>query len=76
MSLLKLEGAPVPVSADFDVSFMDIDGGRRCEPLSSCWIVPFERALQGREADYRIAHNPDLPVGPLPVSALLSLHVK
>jgi hypothetical protein len=48
MSVLKLEGAPVPVSEDFDVSFMDIDGARRCEPLSSCWIVPFERALPVR----------------------------
>ena len=47
MSVLTLEGVPVPVSADFDVSFMDSDGGRRCEPLSSCWMVPFERALGG-----------------------------
>lgn len=48
MGVLVLEGVPVPVSADFDVSFMDIDGGRRCEPLSSCWMVPFERALPFR----------------------------
>jgi hypothetical protein len=48
MSVLTLEGVLVPVSADFDVSFIDIDGGRRCEPLSSCWMVPFERALPVR----------------------------
>ena len=48
MSVLRLEGMPVPVSADFDVSFMDSDGGRRCEPLSSCWMVLFERALPVR----------------------------
>lgn len=44
MSVLVLEGGSVPVSAEFDVSFMGIDGGRRCEPLSSCWMVPFEQA--------------------------------
>jgi hypothetical protein len=45
MSVLSLEGVPLPASADFDVSFVDIDGGERCDPLSSCWVVPFERVL-------------------------------
>jgi hypothetical protein len=48
MSVLSLEVAPGPVSVDFDVSFVDIDGSQRCESLSSCWMVPFERALQVR----------------------------
>jgi hypothetical protein len=45
MSVLAPDGVPIPVSADFDLSFVDADGGRRCEPLSACWIVPFERTL-------------------------------
>lgn len=39
---------PVPASAQFDVSFVDMDGDRRREPLSSCWMVPFERVLPVR----------------------------
>lgn len=39
----------VPFSADFVVSFVDLDGGRRGEPLSSCWMVPFERVAPVRE---------------------------
>lgn len=31
--------------ADFDLSFVDLDGRRRNEPLSSCWAVPFGRVL-------------------------------
>jgi hypothetical protein len=48
MSVLSLEGMPVPGAADFDVSFVDIDGVQRCEPLSSSWTVPFERVLPVR----------------------------
>lgn len=48
MSVLMLEGVPVPISADFHVSFVDANGARRCEPLSSCWTVPFEQALPVR----------------------------
>lgn len=48
MSVLALNGPVVPASAGFKVSFIDPDGGRRCEPLSSCWTVPFERALPVR----------------------------
>lgn len=48
MSVLALDGATVPVSAEFDVAFVDPDGSQRCEPLSACWMVPFERALQVR----------------------------
>jgi len=48
MSVLALEGVPAPVPADCDVSFVGLDGRRRCEPLSSCWMVPFERALPVR----------------------------
>jgi hypothetical protein len=48
MSVLSLEGMPLSVSADFDVSFVDIDGGQRRDPLSSCWMVPFERVLPVR----------------------------
>ena len=48
MSVLALEGV-VPASAGFDVSFVDPGGSRRREPLSSCWMVPFERALQVRD---------------------------
>ena len=48
MTVLVLEGVPVPISADFDVSFVDVDGGRRCEPLASCWMVPFEQVLPAR----------------------------
>ena len=48
MSVLALDGAPVPTSEEFDVTFVDPDGSQRCEPLSSCWMVPFERALQVR----------------------------
>lgn len=44
MSVLRLEGVPVPASADFDVSFMDSATGRRCELLSSCWMVPTRSA--------------------------------
>jgi hypothetical protein len=43
MSVLALTGAAAPVSGDFDASFIDPDGSRRCESLSSCWMVPFER---------------------------------
>jgi hypothetical protein len=39
----------VPLLADFVVSFVDLDGRRRGEPLSSCWMVPFERVLPVRE---------------------------
>jgi hypothetical protein len=45
MSVLMLEGVRVPISADFGVSFVDPNGERRCEPLSLCWAVPFERTL-------------------------------
>jgi hypothetical protein len=48
MSGLSLKGVPVPVSADFNLSFVDVDGRRRCELLSSCWMVPFERVLPVR----------------------------
>jgi hypothetical protein len=48
MSVLMLEGVPVPISADFDISFLDAYGGRKCEPLSLCWTVPFERTLPVR----------------------------
>lgn len=48
MSVRAPDGAAVRVPADFDVSFLDLDGSRRCEPLLSCWMVPFERALQVR----------------------------
>lgn len=48
MSVLTLDSVPSPVPADFDLSFVDADGGRRCEPLSACWSVPFERALPVR----------------------------
>jgi hypothetical protein len=30
VNLLVLKVVPLPVSADFDVSFVDIDGTRRC----------------------------------------------
>lgn len=39
----------VPLLADFVVSFVDLDGRRRGESLSSCWMVPFERVLPVRE---------------------------
>jgi hypothetical protein len=39
---------PVRTSAEFDGIFVDPDGSQRCESLSSCWMVPFERALQVR----------------------------
>jgi hypothetical protein len=48
MSVLAVDSAPVPVSAGFGVSFVDVDGGRRRETLSSCWMVPFERVLPAR----------------------------
>jgi hypothetical protein len=48
MSVLALDGATVPASAEFDVSFVDPDGSQRCETLSSCWMVPFERVPQVR----------------------------
>jgi hypothetical protein len=38
MTVLALNDA-VSGSADFEVSFVDPDGGRRCEPLSTCWTV-------------------------------------
>ena len=49
MSALALDGPAVPVSAEFDVSFIDPDGSQHFESLSSCWMAPFERALQVRE---------------------------
>jgi hypothetical protein len=48
MSVLAVDSMPVPASAGFGVSFVDIDGSRRREPLSSCWMVPFERVLPAR----------------------------
>jgi hypothetical protein len=48
MSVLAVDSAPVPASAGFGVSFVDVDGGRRRGPLSSCWTVPFERVLPAR----------------------------
>jgi hypothetical protein len=48
MSVLAADGVPVPASAGFGVSFADMDGGRRREPLSSCWMVPFEQVLPVR----------------------------
>lgn len=48
MSVLPADSVPVPVSAGFGVSFVDADGGRRRGPLSSCWMVPFERVLPAR----------------------------
>jgi hypothetical protein len=48
MSVLAPDSVPVPVSADFGVSFVDLGGTRRWEPLPSCWMVPFERALPVR----------------------------
>ena len=39
----------VPFSADFAVSFVGLDGCRRGEPLSSCWMVPFESVQPVRE---------------------------
>jgi len=48
MSVLALDDAAVSASTEYDVSFVDPDGSRRCESLSSCWMVPFERGLQVR----------------------------
>jgi hypothetical protein len=48
MSVLAVDSMPVPASAGFGVSFVDMDGSRRREPLSSCWMVPFERVLPAR----------------------------
>ena len=48
MSVLAVDGAPVPASAGFGVSFVGMDGGRRREFLSSCWMEPFERVLPVR----------------------------
>lgn len=39
----------VPLSADLTVSFVDLDGRRRGESMSSCWMVPFERILPVRQ---------------------------
>jgi hypothetical protein len=76
MSVLRLEGMPVPVSADFDVSFMDSDGGRRSEPLSSCWMVLFEQALPVRAVPRHrrrpLHHRPDPRRGRRVVSARLT----
>ncbi|MGB6162270.1 MAG: TnsA-like heteromeric transposase endonuclease subunit [Pseudonocardiaceae bacterium] len=36
-------------AADFDLSFVDLDGREHGEPLSSCWKVLFETALPVRE---------------------------
>lgn len=48
MSVLALDDATVPASAEFNVSFADPDGSQRCESLSLCWMVPFERVPQVR----------------------------
>src|SRR5260370_38208439 len=48
MSVLAVDSAPVPASAGFGVSFVGMDGGRRREFLSSCWMEPFERVLPVR----------------------------
>jgi len=48
MSVLAVDGLPVPASVSFGVSFVDMDGLRRSEPLSSCWMVPFEQVLPVR----------------------------
>jgi hypothetical protein len=48
MSVLAVDSVPVPASAGFGVSFVDVDGGRHRGPLSSCWMVPFERVLPVR----------------------------
>lgn len=48
MSVLTVDSTPVPASAGFGVSFVDVDGSRRREPLSSCWMVPFERVPPAR----------------------------
>jgi hypothetical protein len=39
MSVLAVDSMPVPASAGFGVSFVDVGGSRRREPLSSCWMV-------------------------------------
>jgi hypothetical protein len=48
MSVLAADSMPVPASAGFGVSFVDVGESRRHEPLSLCWIVPFERVLPAR----------------------------
>lgn len=48
MSVLALDDAAASAATEFDVSFVDPDGSQRCESLSVCWMVPFERALQVR----------------------------
>ena len=35
--------------ADFDLTYVGLDGGRRVEPLALCWMVPFERVLPVRK---------------------------
>jgi hypothetical protein len=45
-------GSPLPACpaarSSFEVAFIDETGGWRREPLSSCWAVPFERAVPSR----------------------------
>ena len=48
MGVLALDGTPVPAAGDFGVSFVNPDGQRCREPLSSCWMVPFEQVPQVR----------------------------
>src|ERR1039457_1535468 len=48
MSVLAVDSAPVPASAGFGVSFVGMDGGRRREFLSLCWMHPLEWFLPCR----------------------------
>jgi hypothetical protein len=45
----SLTSGRVPLPAGFTVCFVDLDGCRRSEPLSSCWMVSFEQVLPVRE---------------------------
>ncbi|MDI5975855.1 TnsA-like heteromeric transposase endonuclease subunit [Amycolatopsis magusensis] len=42
-------GPATSPAADFDLTYVRLDGSRCGEPLASCWTVPFERVLQVRK---------------------------